>query len=81
MRNCRFFIFLLANCAACRISVPQTGIEPRAPEVKAQSLNYWTSREFQIPVVCPLKSAQSLKEFASYSCCYHPAHTEHDPDL
>ena len=39
-----FFFWLL--CAACRILVPQPGIEPRPTAVKALSPNYWTTREF-----------------------------------
>ena len=30
---------------ACRILVPQPGIEPGATAVKAPSPNYWTARE------------------------------------
>ena len=36
-----FFFFL-----ACRILVPQLGIEPMPPMVEVQSLNNWTTREF-----------------------------------
>ena len=31
---------------ACRILVPQPGIEPRSMAVKAQGPNHWTAREF-----------------------------------
>ena len=37
------FLFL-ALPHAYRILVPQPGIEPKPPEVEAQSLNHWTSR-------------------------------------
>ena len=30
---------------ACRILVPQPGMEPMTPGVGAQSLNHWTARE------------------------------------
>ena len=30
---------------ACRILVPQPGIEPMLLAVEAQSLNHWTARE------------------------------------
>ena len=32
-------------CMACRILVPQPGMEPVTPGVGAQSLNHWTARE------------------------------------
>ena len=32
-------------CAACRIWVSRTGIEPAAPAVEVWSLNHWTTRE------------------------------------
>ena len=35
----------VANHAAYRILIPQSGIEPTAMTVKALSLNHWTSRE------------------------------------
>ena len=31
---------------ACGILVPQPGMEPRPPAVKAPSPNHWTDREF-----------------------------------
>ena len=31
---------------ACRILVPQLGIEPVSPALEAQSPNQWTPREF-----------------------------------
>ena len=31
---------------ACRILVPQPGIEPVPPAVEAQSPNHWAAREF-----------------------------------
>ena len=35
---------------ACRISVPQPGIEPMPPAVEVWSLNHWTARE--VPLLC-----------------------------
>ena len=43
-----FFFFFWPHCAACRILVPQPGIEPTPPAVEAQKLNHWTARE--VPV-------------------------------
>ena len=39
------FIYLYFGHAARGILVPQPGIEPAPPAVKAWSLNHWTSRE------------------------------------
>ena len=54
--HCSFFFFFLLlllffwlHSVACRIIVPQPGIEPASPAVEAWSLNHWTTRE--IPVV------------------------------
>ena len=40
-----FFVWFLATLVACRVLVPQPGIEPGPPAVEAQSLNPWTTRE------------------------------------
>ena len=40
-----FFLFGY-TCAACRILVPQPGIEPTPPVVEVQNLNHWATREF-----------------------------------
>ena len=37
---------LSSSSRACRILVPQGGIEPVPPAVEAQSSNIWTPREF-----------------------------------
>ena len=42
--GCCFFPFQ-SHWAACKILVPQPGIEPLPPAVEAQSLNHWTARE------------------------------------
>ena len=44
-----YFLFWLSH-TACGILVPQPGIEPRAPAVRAQSPHHWTARE--LPVHC-----------------------------
>ena len=44
--------FFLPRHAACRILVPQPGIEPRPLAVKVPSPNHWTARE--VPVWCTL---------------------------
>ena len=47
-KHCFFFflIFIFSPCrVACGILVPQPGIEPVPPAVKAWSLNHWTTRE------------------------------------
>ena len=37
---------------ACRIVVPQLGIEPMPPAVEAWSPNHWTAREFpELPFI------------------------------
>ena len=41
-----FFIFFWPRRAACRILVPQPGIEPAPSAVKAQSPHHWTARDF-----------------------------------
>ena len=40
-----FFFFFCPHIMACRILVPQPGIEPMPPGVEVQSLNHWTARE------------------------------------
>ena len=42
------FFFFCPCLAACRILVPQPGIELMSPEVGARSLNHWTAREVLI---------------------------------
>ena len=38
--------FFWLHCVACRILIPQSGIEAQPSAVKAQSPNHWTTREF-----------------------------------
>ena len=40
-----FIIIICPHCAACRILVPQPGIEPDPSTLEAWNLNYWTVRE------------------------------------
>ena len=40
------FLFVWQHFTACRILVPQPGIEPVPLAVEARSLNHWTTREF-----------------------------------
>ena len=41
-----FYLFIFwPHGAACRILVPQPGIEPVPPAVEARSFNYWAARE------------------------------------
>ena len=42
------FFFFWPHHTACRILVPQPGIEPVPPALEMQSLNHWTTRE--VPV-------------------------------
>ena len=42
----QYFIFWLHH-TACRILVPQPGIEPMALAVEARSLSHWTTRKVQ----------------------------------
>ena len=39
------YLFIWLHCLACRISVPQPGIEPGVIAVKAQNSNHYTTRE------------------------------------
>ena len=58
MFSLKLFYFSFWPChTACRILVPQSGIEPVPPAVETQSLNHWTTREFS-----------SLKLFELPSC-------------
>ena len=41
------FVFIL-HCGACRILVPQPGIEARLLVVEVHSPNQWTTREFPV---------------------------------
>ena len=45
--SCRL-IYFWPCCAACRVLVPQLGIEPAALAVKAWSPNHWTARKLLI---------------------------------
>ena len=49
------FFFFLPQCAACRILVPQPGIEPGLLVVRVHSLNHWTAREFLKSCVLKIK--------------------------
>ena len=40
-----FLLFFWLCHAACRILVPQAGIEPTPPAMEVQNLNHWTVRE------------------------------------
>lgn len=42
------FIIFWSHQVAYEISDHQTGIEPLCPAVEFQSLNHWTTREFQL---------------------------------
>ena len=46
---CDFFFFFWLT-VACRISGPQSGIEPMPPAVEVWSSNHWTTRECPTPV-------------------------------
>ena len=41
-----FFFFFFLHHAACRILVPQPGIEPMPSAVKVWSPHHWATREF-----------------------------------
>ena len=43
-----FFVCFLLHCGACRILVPQPGIEARLLVVEVHSANQWTTREFPV---------------------------------
>ena len=40
-----YYIYFLLCLVACGILVPWSGIKPVSPELGAQSLNHWTTRE------------------------------------
>ena len=40
-----FFFFFLPHHAACKILVPQPGIEPVPPEIVVRSFNHWMASE------------------------------------
>lgn len=75
-----FFFFFLA----CRILVPQSGIEPTPPAVAVQSLTHWTTRKsrrasFSLPGDQVLTSSPPLfpaceleSYFRNYKVCYPP---------
>ena len=47
LKKKNFFNVLFIGHTACGILVPQPGIEPMLPPLRAQSLNHWTTREVQ----------------------------------
>ena len=53
------------RCAACRILVPQPGIEPVPRELGAQSLNCWTAREVIVVIFSSTNQYINLVKCAS----------------
>ena len=51
-----------AGCVACRILVPQAGIEPAAPALEVRSLNHQTTREVPLGVVGSRQAGGDLLE-------------------
>ena len=66
MTVCLFIYFWLCH-GACRILVPQPGIEPMAPAVEAWSLNLWTARE--VPGVCVIECT-CVSVYVCVTCVY-----------
>ena len=62
------FIYLAALGLSCSIRdlVPRPGIEPRLPELGAQSLNYWTTSEVPFLFITP------ATDLMSFRCCKGP---------
>ena len=58
-------------CVAYRISVPQPGIKPVPPAVKALSPNHWTTREFSSFDFLPVPSFPSLINELDSLLCIH----------
>ena len=56
-------LFFFWTCPmACGILVPQPGIKPTPPVLKAQHLNHWTTREVQVSLILiPLFSDKHLE--------------------
>ena len=61
-----YFLFW-PHCAACRILVPQLGIEPMLPAVEVWSLNHWTAREV------PDRACHCMDHGGSSPCCQNTA--------
>lgn len=57
----KFFFFFWLPHEACRILVPQAGIEPWSLAVKVQSLNHWTAKEFLRKFFMGKKKTNSLE--------------------
>ena len=56
--------FFWPHHAACRILVPQPGIEPTPLAVEVRSLNHWTARE--VPGFCFFKTGQGFLTPSSF---------------
>ena len=79
------FFFFLPHPVVCRILVPQPGIKPMPPAMRAQSLNHWTTRE--VPSVyfemislllsqtVQMKPPQLVKTFRATFVCWDDGQT------
>ena len=68
------FFFWLWH-VACEILVPRSGIEPGPSEVKAQSPNHQTAREFPL-TPCSLKAGLGISVVGLSFCILHPVSLE-----
>ena len=67
--QCLCFFFWPCQMA-CRILIPQPGIEPMLPAVEAQSPNHWTTREVPcLYILNRLLSRTDLENCLSYFLC------------
>ena len=56
-----FFFFSWLCHMACRILVPQLGIEPKPPAVEAQRSNHWTNGEVPRDMINSIPSMRKLR--------------------
>ena len=68
----RSFSFFCTCHTACRILVPQQGIEPTTPAVETHSLNHWTARE----VPRPFSRHHLKKQLWANSCSPQTSYVE-----
>ena len=68
-----FYIYFLSCLVACGILVPWSGIKPVSPELGAQSLNHWTTREVFFFLTMPHCMNTILNK--NWSTLIWPAHS------
>ena len=65
-----FFLLFLSFflVAACKVLVPQPGMEPKTPAVETQSLNHWTARKISHIFRVSLNCESTLLDQAPGDC-------------